>query len=771
MDVDFVTGVPINIDLTGQTGIDVIFGGYGGNHAPSIPGWNDISGKPTAFPTDWNTVTGKPSTFPAGWDDVTGKPTTFVPEPTLVVSAMQTALTAEKGVAVTNSGSTMKVTEGPLRAAFEKLYASSGANAIGDMTIGGGIASAFDGTTSKNGALCSGKASSSAAYVGQNCTASPIVFSRAIIYGSTSDGFLVGSNIAMAINIRGKTGTAPSSSSDGTILGSLSFTDTSSENGGRSVIGTDLFSAWDYIWAELVPSVSAATRVAQVVLYCIDSLPAARRPSLRNADFLNIRDINSAACTGQDIDTATWNTLVDDINSGFMKSWRIPNATSVIDASLTAITSDRFTIKGEGYASKLQMAATAGNVSTFLSVGNSSTAINEWLLSELAFECLNTASITTAAPAINVKASTRGAMDMLRFNNVAGGIKIGDTAIGGVANQTRMTRLSLVQATALGGIGLDIQSSADHLLAHSTFGGTGTAASAFRGLRFKPAVTDTSDAGRFLGLAFNYPVPNPLYNIELDATANHIASQQFVNCVFDQAVSGANVWLHIDSGADVATFFNSVTFTNCISNASTNTTPLLLNNAGGKPFDMTWLGGQLSTVSSNGCVRLEGGNRIDASIRSVGFTRRNTTGTANGAIVVADGCSGLKAEGCYIKTRNDPTGATPYVPYSNLVYFEGNASDCIIVGNDAKAATTGLISEASVTAANKATIIVDKNLGPSGPVHGRGPMTVASLPSATRAGHREVVTDATATTFMSTVAGSGSNIVPVVADGTNWKIG
>ena len=49
---------------------------------------------------------------------------------------------------------------------------------------------------------------------------------------------------------------------------------------------------------------------------------------------------------------------------------------------------------------------------------------------------------------------------------------------------------------------------------------------------------------------------------------------------------------------------------------------------------------------------------------------------------------------------------------------------------------------------------------------------VASLPSAATvgAGARSFVTDANATTFMSTVAGGGANKVPVVSDGANWKI-
>ena len=51
--------------------------------------------------------------------------------------------------------------------------------------------------------------------------------------------------------------------------------------------------------------------------------------------------------------------------------------------------------------------------------------------------------------------------------------------------------------------------------------------------------------------------------------------------------------------------------------------------------------------------------------------------------------------------------------------------------------------------------------------------TVATLPSAATSGvgARAFVSDATATTFASTVAGGGANKVPVYSDGTNWKIG
>lgn len=48
---------------------------------------------------------------------------------------------------------------------------------------------------------------------------------------------------------------------------------------------------------------------------------------------------------------------------------------------------------------------------------------------------------------------------------------------------------------------------------------------------------------------------------------------------------------------------------------------------------------------------------------------------------------------------------------------------------------------------------------------------VSALPSAATKGQRAFASDATATTFDSIVAGSGSNFVPVFSDGTSWRIG
>lgn len=39
--------------------------------------WNDITDKPTIFPTNWSNVDGKPTVFPTNWSNVDNKPTVF----------------------------------------------------------------------------------------------------------------------------------------------------------------------------------------------------------------------------------------------------------------------------------------------------------------------------------------------------------------------------------------------------------------------------------------------------------------------------------------------------------------------------------------------------------------------------------------------------------------------------------------------------------------------------------------------------------------------
>lgn len=85
-------------------------------------------------------------------------------------------------------------------------------------------------------------------------------------------------------------------------------------------------------------------------------------------------------------------------------------------------------------------------------------------------------------------------------------------------------------------------------------------------------------------------------------------------------------------------------------------------------------------------------------------------------------------------------------------------------GNVAVFATTGEYITGLISATGNIT---------GGPYLKTSSLTVATLPAAATAGAgaRSFVSDATATTFASIVAGSGANPVPVFSDGTNWKIG
>ena len=86
-----------------------------------------------------------------------------------------------------------------------------------------------------------------------------------------------------------------------------------------------------------------------------------------------------------------------------------------------------------------------------------------------------------------------------------------------------------------------------------------------------------------------------------------------------------------------------------------------------------------------------------------------------------------------------------------------------IIVKTAKAGTTG------TTQNTGATVFTFSNLG----VPVRPSFTVSALPTcgAGIAGGMAWVTDANATTFLTTVAGGGANKVPVSCDGTNWVIG
>lgn len=155
------------------------------------------------------------------------------------------------------------VAPNPPPAPTEVLIDRTAGTAIGNLTVYG-LSYSFDGITNATASQCSAK-SASGGYVGKTFTSAK-KFSRAIIYGSNSKGFIDFGNPSVTITMYGKNGT-PSSETDGTALGSITFTDTANESAGRTIISTNTTTAFTSLWARVVPSPAESTYVAELVMY------------------------------------------------------------------------------------------------------------------------------------------------------------------------------------------------------------------------------------------------------------------------------------------------------------------------------------------------------------------------------------------------------------------------------------------------------------------------------------------------------------------------
>lgn len=109
---------------------------------------------------------------------------------------------------------------------------------------------------------------------------------------------------------------------------------------------------------------------------------------------------------------------------------------------------------------------------------------------------------------------------------------------------------------------------------------------------------------------------------------------------------------------------------------------------------------------------------------------------------------------CWIDFGGDDTFYS-----SGMAFATGNTANRVLI------TSAGLVS-------------IGAGVAPSTSLHVGGPIrhltyTVATLPAAgtVGAGTRAAVTDANATTFNAIVAAGGANFVPVISDGTNWRIG
>jgi hypothetical protein len=146
---------------------------------------------------------------------------------------------------------------------FQVLIPPALGTAIGNMTGSGGLAASFDGNTTQAAAACSagsGLGTSELNYIGKTFTGKKR-FSKAVIYGS-ADGFYLGADPNVTLKARGKNGAAPSGPTDGTVIGTASFVDTSGPIN-VTIVSTNTVEAWDHIFFSLLSDY--AGNIGQVV--------------------------------------------------------------------------------------------------------------------------------------------------------------------------------------------------------------------------------------------------------------------------------------------------------------------------------------------------------------------------------------------------------------------------------------------------------------------------------------------------------------------------
>lgn len=171
--------------------------------------------------------------------------------------------------------------------------ALAGSTSIGDMTSGGGLAAAFDGIFTQISSASAEKATSGtfttspvvtfSSYVGKNYSgASAQAIQQATVYPSSNAGFASGTYflfgapfgalpLTVRLNLRGKA-TAPSSPSDGTLLGTTgSIANTFAA---VTIVSNDQVTTFDYVWIELITTADVGGIYALTPTYTLSNFGA-----------------------------------------------------------------------------------------------------------------------------------------------------------------------------------------------------------------------------------------------------------------------------------------------------------------------------------------------------------------------------------------------------------------------------------------------------------------------------------------------------------------
>jgi len=126
-------------------------------------------------------------------------------------------------------------------------------------------ANAFDGIFDQT-AADSAQENSAGGFIGKDFgTSLTFRVASASVYGSNDAGYVTVTNPSTTLELRASA-SAPSLSSDGTLLGTITFADTANESEGRLITSTDAGTAWRYVWIRIIREDEAVDnfRIAEV---------------------------------------------------------------------------------------------------------------------------------------------------------------------------------------------------------------------------------------------------------------------------------------------------------------------------------------------------------------------------------------------------------------------------------------------------------------------------------------------------------------------------
>lgn len=126
----------------------------------------------------------------------------------------------------------------------------------------------FDGITNQQRTDAASKSSTAAnsMYVGKTWGGGQKVAAQsARVYGSNDQGYVNAGNPTVTLTLYGKNGTAPAFGTNGTALGSVTFSDTGNESGNpRDIASSDPNSYWDHVWINLTQPNNAGVYIAEI---------------------------------------------------------------------------------------------------------------------------------------------------------------------------------------------------------------------------------------------------------------------------------------------------------------------------------------------------------------------------------------------------------------------------------------------------------------------------------------------------------------------------